>query len=115
MIKSTELSQGSIEVSGFTITGHVYLRDIMRRSIMRPDIPVINGISCIADPRTLMYYAFKLTDIENYRRKTKKAGFETILNAVLHNVNDFDIQNIFSRIHWELGRILASLQSVPHL
>ena len=92
--ESSESVGSSIEVNGQIITGEDHLRDIMSDS-MRPDVPVINGISCIADPCTLMHYAFKLTGIEEYRRKTGKIGFTTVLNAVLHNANDFDVPKYF--------------------
>lgn len=85
---------GSIEVSSITSTGHANLKKIMRKS-MKSDIPVINDISCVVDPCTLVHYAFKLHEIKNYRKKTKKAGFETVLNAVLHNANDFDLPKYF--------------------
>ena len=92
--ESVDLPRGSVEVSDCIIKGPDHLKEIMTDS-MRPDIPVINGISCLADPCTLMHYAFNMSTIQEYRRKSGKIGFKTVLNAILHNANNFDIPKYF--------------------
>ena len=92
--ESVDSPRGSVEVSDYIIKGHDHLREIMTDS-MKPDVPVINGISCIADPCTLMHYAFNMSTIQEYRRKSGKIGFQTVSNAILHNANDFDLPKYF--------------------